>query len=461
MATVANTIGEAWVLIQGDTHGLESKLKQARSLTASAAKDMENRWMRVGGAMKGFGLGATLGATLPIIGLFAKGIAEAGAKEPILMRLAARLRQTGEYTKPTIDRLNELSESLQRITIYSDDAILETTRLGAYLRVPAKQLDEFTKAAIGLAERAPGRGGKELSLPRAATILGKAFAGDYQMIQQFIPELKTAADKQQAWGMVLRWTAEGFRLAEERTKSLKGAVAVLTHQFEEATENLAVALLPNITKLVKGLTKLLEKFNDLKPEQQRWVAWGLAAAAAIGPVTYALGGLVQAIIAYKVARIGMAVKDITAGLAGGGLASKVPGITSLLSTHAASAVVSVSIVGVVSGVIAGLAAGIVSAYRGMKDADEGKKRPWNPLSWPGWWMGNYANKRIAQGETAPGGFIPLYVKGAIRKAEEQRAAGHGHGSPFLPGSALDTEYQTRYLKSIDRKLGNGVPVAVH
>ena len=383
MANVANTIGEAWVLIQGDTRGLQNKLRQAQGMTRSAASDMESRWLKVGNAMRNFGLGATLGVTLPLIGVFVKGTNQAREYEKELHRLSARLRQTGEYTEPVIERFKAFADELQKVTIYSDEQTLAAMRMGAHLGISAAKLEEFTKAAIGLAERVPMRGGGEMSLGMAAKFLSMAAGGNYTMLQRYIPGLDKAASAQQKWALVMEYTAEGFVLATKRVDSFDGALKVLRNQFDDASKGLAIGLLPNMTAFVKTLTDVLIQYNELNPQQKSFYNYLLLTAALIGPGSLLIIGLASLVNALEVLRL------------------------KYLRVAAAKLLA-----------FPELAVAVGAGYLGWKVAERV-------------WKGSAAQQRAAAGIT------PL--------TKDQ-----------------DVQYQQlRTQMKIDRKLGNGVPVAVH
>jgi hypothetical protein len=293
--------------------------------------------------------------------------------------------------------------------------------------------------------------------------------------------LKDATTQQEKMALVMQFTSAGFELAEKRTKSLAGAILVLQHQFDDAAKNLTIALLPNLTKLVKWTTRLIEKFNNLKPEQQRFIGHLMAIAAAAGPAAYAMGGLTQALIAFKLAQVGIAVRGIAGGLAGGGIASQVPGISALLAADAAkrTAIGAAGIVLPITAATIIVAAATISIMKQQKAFDVGVKGGAMPegANWferRAWHAGRAAMfEEEKMGTGAPAMPQWWYEKGQIRRHEELRAQGiHVPGVRFgsraaelgyragqALSSAQDVQFdQLQTLKKILKQLGNGVPV---
>jgi hypothetical protein len=222
----------------------------------------------------------------------------------------------------------------------------------------------------------------------AAKFLAQAFQGNYTMLARYIPKLKDVTSKQKAWNMILDWTTDGLVLAKKRTGDFEGAFELLRNQFDDASMHLAIGLLPNMTKFIKWLTKLTERFTDLSPGKQKAVAVGAGAAAASFPIMTMIGNLLQIGI---FARLGKLLAAGGGGAGGGGLLAGLLGLGKGL----------IMLGGPVGAVIKGGLIGTLSAMSGMKAAREGKIRPWNPLAVPGYEIEKWANEQRGGGLAAP------------------------------------------------------------
>lgn len=412
---IANTIGEAWVLIQGDTRGLKRHLDQAKSMTNSAAGAMESRLQRVGATMTTMGKAMTLGVTLPLIAYMGVAVKKAMEAEKATHNLNAALKANGAYSKKASEDLNKFAESLMKVTVYDDEAIKSGMALAINLKDSAKGIKEVTTAGIGLAAMF------NMPLEKGMRVAALGSKGIAARLRLMGIELKKGATDVSVWAEVSGKGAKGFQQAMSfAANTTEGQMMQLKNAMDEIAEKIGNELLPALDKIVKALQKIVDLIDRLPKGKLGDIIMG---TALIGPPALGIGKLLGIGAGGAAAGAGIGAAAASGGGAGaGGLASRVPGIAKLLAGHVPEAVAGGSF-------WAGLGSGAAGAA--------------------GVGMMAYGARGMIQGASASSKWAAKNYPGAVSGV---------HGSPFTPGSYLDIQYQTRFLKSIDRKLGNGVPV---
>lgn len=124
----------------------------------------------------------------------------------------------------------------------------------------------------------------------AATLFGQeAMSGMLAIINSSDKDFQNLTDQ--------IYSADGAaqQMADTMLNNLKGQLTILKSSLEGLALQFGEILLPYLKQFVEWLQKLLQKFQQLSPEQkEQIVKWG-AIAAAIGPVLLVLGKLVASV----------------------------------------------------------------------------------------------------------------------------------------------------------------------
>lgn len=106
----------------------------------------------------------------------------------------------------------------------------------------------------------------------------------------------TEADKVAArYALIMQLTADAQGAATREADSLSNQQKGLNGAWNDAYRNLGQNLLPAMTSLVQAMTGMVQSFNSLSPSVQRFIAYALGLAAAIGPVLTGLGFMSMAL----------------------------------------------------------------------------------------------------------------------------------------------------------------------
>ncbi|RJP53629.1 MAG: hypothetical protein C4583_04385 [Anaerolineaceae bacterium] len=107
--------------------------------------------------------------------------------------------------------------------------------------------------------------------------------------------LTAAALAQARYALILEQSANAAGDFARTSDGLANQQRILKAEFENAAAALGVQLLPYALQFVQWLSGLIEKFQALSPEQQKWIIGIGAALAILGPLLVIIGTLITAL----------------------------------------------------------------------------------------------------------------------------------------------------------------------
>jgi hypothetical protein len=178
--------------------------------------------------------------------------------EKAITELTGALQRQGISSKFAVTELEDFAEAMQHTTVFSDDAVLSSTRLLTQYGIFGAQLKQTTKAAADLSA-ALG-----IDLHSSTMILAKAFEGNLTMLQRYGIHIDEATFKTQGFKVVLdKINSSGFGgAAEAQAKSFSGQLSIITHQLEDIMKNIGGRLVEGAGK-TKIFDFLKESLEDL------------------------------------------------------------------------------------------------------------------------------------------------------------------------------------------------------
>lgn len=249
--------------------------------------------------------GAIASATLtaPLIAIGIESVNAAREAKAAEAQVTASLASMGGGAGRSLEQLKANAEGLMKTSLFDDDEILKsvTANLLTFGKVQGPIFDRAQQAAVDLASKMGGdlqgrtlQIGKALQDPvKGITALGRAgvqFSDDQKaMIKSMVASGQTA----KAQGLILAELEKQVGGSGEAARNAD-PMAAANIDLGEAKQAMGEALVPIMTKLTKGVTFLIEKFNGLSPATKQWIAGGLALVAIIGPLLLGVSGLVMA-----------------------------------------------------------------------------------------------------------------------------------------------------------------------
>jgi len=193
-------------------------------------------------------------------------VAAAQAQEEAINKMNIALQSTGLFTESTSRDMQKFSESLQGTTKFADELILENMALIQSLGDLSEQgLKDATQAAADLAS-ALG-----IDLRTAATLVGKAAAGEVGSFSRYGLAIKKGADDAETFANALDAINSKFGgAASGQIKTFTGATAQLTNTIGDLQEKFGEIIIKNpavisaIGILNKGFLELQKVVEDNK-----------------------------------------------------------------------------------------------------------------------------------------------------------------------------------------------------
>jgi len=315
---VGFSIADAFVDIGAKTGGFDSGMSRVKSSVSQL----------------GSGFSALSGAATKVFGLLAAGatyIAKAfGDAEKAESALHAALSANGMEVEQNMKKYDAFAESLQRITTYSKDAIKQGLAYAANLGVTADDMEEVTKAGIGMSTLFGG------DIQEGIKAVTEAQDGNFRMLERghgkLSEDLKRAHSDQERLNIVMAYGNKGMEEAQAQTNTFYGQLSQLHNTVMETAETFGAIFVPQLQKVSTFLQNLAMYLQHLTPEMKQqiihWAEVGAAIAAVIafGPAIatfvgtcvagfVAIAGAVFSLGAALIALVTSPIAIVIAGLA--------------------------------------------------------------------------------------------------------------------------------------------------
>lgn len=245
--TVLDQFGNKVKEVGGKTNSLEGNLKSLKGALAS--------------------LGAGISAGL----IFRKFIDETAEAERVQSQLQATIRSTGGAAGKTVEDLNKTADALQKLSLYSDEAIGGAQGLLlTFTKIRGENFDAATQAVLDLSTAMGGdlkgaalQVGKALNDPAigltALTRSGVSFSEAQQKVIKDLIETGHAAEAQKL--ILKELQAEFGGSAEAARNTFGGSLAYLGNQFDNLFEKSSEDT-KNITKAINSLADNLPQVSQ-------------------------------------------------------------------------------------------------------------------------------------------------------------------------------------------------------
>jgi len=288
---MAVTIGDVTIRIGASTKTLNRDLRNAeRSLQASAAK------------FKSLGQSLSLSLTAPFAALAGVSLINYDKQIQAIGQVETALRTTGAASGKTSQELQKLASSLQAVTTFGDEEILQksTAQLLTFTNIAGDVFDKAQLQALNLSTRIG------VDLQQASIQLGKALNDPIQGINSLKKSGVSFSDEQKKLIKRLVETGQAVKAQElilgelEKQyggsaeaaaklglgplKQLKGVVGDLSEEFGAT---IARAILP----FIETLKKLVISFQGIDDSTKSFIVALGGVLAAVGPLVYIFGVL--------------------------------------------------------------------------------------------------------------------------------------------------------------------------
>ena len=223
------------------------------------------------------------------------------------------LKQAGVYSEAASKHGIEYANSLQKLTTYTDEAILSVETMLTRFGVEGPMLDKLTKATLDLAAA------KGMDLSSAADLVAKSVGSSTNALARYgitiEGDVGSTERMQQAVDNISRLFGGA---AAANASTLEGKIKQLANQFDDFKEKLGASLLPILSKFLDQGMKLVDWLNSLTPQTQeaitKFILWGTAIAATLGPMLLLIAYNAKIVLAFT--KVGASLKAVLLLLSG-------------------------------------------------------------------------------------------------------------------------------------------------
>ena len=214
--------------------------------------------------------------------------------------------------------MEAFASSIQKVTIYGDEAVLELMAMGSAMgKLSGKNLQNATTAAIGLAKA------YKMELVAAMRLVSRAAAGDTAQLKRYGIMINQSLSAQDKFNEVVKIGVHNFKLATDEAGTYQYAIAQMKNAIGDVRETIGEALTPTIIESAVAIKEWA------KNSQASIGKWAKTSIAYIGFVKDILFGLAEFVWsdwkeAFKVggdvviktfATIGKSIVAVTKGMA--------------------------------------------------------------------------------------------------------------------------------------------------
>ena len=234
------------------------------------------------------GLAATYLTLRGVSQFAASSLAAFQVQERAVTSLNSALQVSGELVEAHSNRLQKLASDLQTVTQYGDEGTIAAMAMGLNMGISADQMEDATRAAMGLAAA------YNLDLNTAMQLIAKAHAGNTGILSRYGIMLDQTKSKEEQFNELLEKGKKFFPVAEadSATKAINQFKNTLGDSMEVVGRVVADTLVP----LANGAKAVMEAFNGLSPGVQTLIVRLTAGAIAYRLLTSQVAGFVMGLL---------------------------------------------------------------------------------------------------------------------------------------------------------------------
>jgi hypothetical protein len=159
--------------------------------------------------------------------------------------------------KAELPMMEKFASSIQSVTEYGDEAVLEIMQLGASIgKLSGLELQRATKATIGLS-KAYG-----IDLKASMLLVGKAAAGNTSAMTRYGIQLDEGLSAAEKFNEVLKIGEKNFKLAEAATNTYAGKVTQMKNAIGDVKEAIGQQLMPIFKTSAERIKEWAEKNQE-------------------------------------------------------------------------------------------------------------------------------------------------------------------------------------------------------
>ena len=270
---MSRRIADLLIKIGADSYEFQQKAHQVE-------KDMG----RLEKKLTSVGKSLSMKLTAPLTALGAVSLNNADVQQQAEARLLTALKGRSDVQQRLLTQASEL----QSRSVLGDEVIIGQQAYLASLGMTEAQIGKVIEAAAQLSA-ATG-----MTLESAVKNLAKTFGGLTGELGESIPKLKEFTTEQLKNGEAVDFILENYKgFAETAAKEGLGAVKQLKNAWGDFLEQIGSTMLPAVNNLAQALSRAVGVLQSMSPLSQKLIIAIGGIAAAIGPLSLAIGGVIK------------------------------------------------------------------------------------------------------------------------------------------------------------------------
>ena len=270
---MSRRIADLLIKIGADSYEFQQKAQQVE-------KDMG----RLEKKLTSVGKSLSMKLTAPLMALGAVSLNNADVQQQAEARLLTALKGRSDVQQRLLTQASEL----QSRSVLGDEVIIGQQAYLASLGMTEAQIGKVIEAAAQLSA-ATG-----MTLESAVKNLAKTFGGLTGELGESIPKLKEFTTEQLKNGEAVDFILENYKgFAETAAKEGLGAVKQLKNAWGDFLEQIGSTMLPAVNNLAQALSRAVGVLQSMSPLSQKLIIAIGGIAAAIGPLSLAIGGVIK------------------------------------------------------------------------------------------------------------------------------------------------------------------------
>lgn len=277
---MARKIAELLIKLGADTLGVTKMSADVRKQLNSLQKDLT-----------GFGKSWSLYVTAPLTAAAGVAVKAADVQLKNEKRLLTALRGREDIQQRLIKQAGEL----QSRSLFGDEEIIGQQAFLASLGLTEQQINDTIEAAAQLSS-ATG-----MTLDSAVKNLAKTYGGLSGELGESIPKLKELTTEQMKNGEAVKFILENYKgYAESAADTGLGPMQQLKNSIGDVGEEIGKVLMPMVQAVARMLKDFAAWLQGLSPAAKTSIVVIGGVAAALGPLSVALGSAVKLLPMLKI-----------------------------------------------------------------------------------------------------------------------------------------------------------------
>ena len=191
--------------------------------------------------------------------LVTNAIREYGQQEQAVVEVTAALSRQGKQIEIVLPKLREFSELIQKNTQYADEFVLSQMAYGMNLGISADNIEDVTKAAIGLAKITRG------DLSSGMMMVTRAGFGHTEVLRRYGIFLSDDMSKTEKFNELIRKGLEAYPMAEKEAGSLTNQMTRMKNAIGELNETFGELIVKqfDLPGKIEATRRAMEKLNNV------------------------------------------------------------------------------------------------------------------------------------------------------------------------------------------------------